>query len=140
MFIEELLIDQLLLATPYTYIQVAEEKDMDLAKIRYEDLPRIYVGHIGTELLDSNDLASNGYNELGVPELLVTQIQFVCKRVDLPEVYYNIKRALQDWSPYRDNATFGVMNFHHGECIIRTGDKARWALYYRTEFPRLVLT
>jgi hypothetical protein len=137
MYPEELLIEVIKENTIYTNVSISEETDINIIAIPDALLPKIDVGHIGIKIENTADMSANAYDRIQNPQLLITQVKFICKRVDWVEVYNNIQAAVVGFTPYPNDATFGDLNFIEAFPITKAGDRVYWAIHYALQFPRI---
>jgi hypothetical protein len=137
MYQEELLIDYIKAHSSFTRVEVAEENMIDLAATPVSTLPKIYVGHVKTVIENTSDMTANGYDEIANPQLLVTQIQLLCERSALPQVYKELQDSVKDFTPFPNDGVYGNISFLQAEMAAKTGNRVWWNLYYTLQFPRI---
>ena len=99
--------------------------------------PRIFVGHLGIKLQNSEDIFANGFREIEVPEILMTSIQWLCKREDLATVRINIQAAYTGFSPFPVDEDYGSMGFLESTVIAKTNEKVWWSEIVGLVMPRI---
>jgi len=136
MFSEQALVTRIASQTGYT-VKLADETQGDLIT---EDIvtPKVYVGHIGIHLQIPNNLWADGYQELDNPQLLLTEINFLCLRVDLATVRTNIYNAYSTFAPEPNDPSFSHLTLVNAQLIGRTGTKVWWKETVGMIFPRIL--
>ena len=137
MYNEQLLIDCLVANTNYTNIELSSENDINVISYPATMLPKIDVGHIAIKIENTADLSANFYDKIQNPQVLLTQVKFLCLRSDLVDVYTNIQAAVEGFTPFPKDATFGDLNFIEAFPITVSGDRCYWAIHYALQFPRI---
>lgn len=136
MFGESYLIEQIKTATGYTDVTLAQENSTDPIHERLI-APRIQVGHLGIKPERPQDIFANGYNELGNSEMLMTEIQILCERDELPTVRTAVKDAYVAFSPFPDDHDFSSLVFLEAKVVGVTGTKVRWSEIVGLVMPRV---
>lgn len=136
MYNEQLLIDVVKAKTGY-FVELAEDRTIDLVNINTITSPRVYIGHIGVKPEHPNDFHVNGYNEYDNPSILLTSIQFVCERDSLTEVRSNIAEAYKNFTPFEGDSEYSSLIFMEAQAIAKTGTKIWWQEVVGLIFPRI---
>ncbi len=136
MFPESYLIDQIKSSTVYTDVTLAEDSVVDLIHQPLIE-PRIFVGHLGIKLQFPDGVWANGYRELENNEMLLTSIQWICSREDLPTVRTAIKKAYTGFSPYPNDGNFSSLVFMEASVVAKTSTKAWWQEIVGLVMPRI---
>lgn len=134
MYEEQLLVDRIHTITSYQ-VELTDDTNID-AQALVSPTTRVYVGHLGVKLLRDADVYANGYEEILNPQLLLTAIQFICKRSDLVTVRTAIQSAYENYSPL-DNADDSRIFFIEGNVIAKTSNSIWWEERVGFIFPRI---
>ena len=121
--------------TGYTDVSLAEDSVIDLT---HEPLltPKIYIGHLGIKLENPEDMHADGFKELENSEVLITAIQFLCLRSELPTVRTAIKAAWSNKSPFPNNSNFSSLFFMEASTVAKTSNKIWWQELIGLTMPR----
>jgi len=136
MYPEQYLIDLIKSKTVLTDVTLAEDASIDIIQ-EHLTSPRVFVGHLGIELEREEDSSVNSYAELENEERLLTSIQFICYRMDLPTVRKFIKDSYLGESPFPDDADYGTLAFHSAKVIAKTSNKIWWQEIVSFLMPRI---
>ena len=136
MYEETWLIQTLLDNTSYRDIKLATDTTIDLI---HEDLaePRIFVGHVGIKLEQPGDMRADGFHELENDEVLITTIQFLCKRSDLVTVRTSIKTAWSGKTPFPNDSDYGTLFFMEASVVAKTSNNVWWQELIGLATPRI---
>lgn len=135
MYNERTLINRLQTETGYT-VTYSPGRQVDLLSTN-ETLPRLYVGHLGIQLFDKNTLFSNGYVEYENPEILLTEVNYVCLRSNWAEVRTKIRAAYTGYSPFPDDADYSSITFVEAMIKGETNTKVWWNEVVGLVMPRI---
>lgn len=135
MLSEQTLIDRLIEETGYN-VSYSPGKQIDLINTN-EILPRLYVGHLGIQLQHKEYLFSNGYVEYDNPEILLTEINYVCARGDWVDVRIAIRKAYTGYSPFPNDGNFSSMTFVDAVNKGETNNKVWWGEVIGLIMPRI---
>lgn len=135
MYNESVLID--LLASKTGYItSYSPGRQIDLISTN-EELPRLYVGHLGIQLQHKDYLFSNGYAEYDNPEILLTEINYVCLRDNWADVRMNIRNAYTGFSPFPNDSDYSSLTFVEALSKGETNKKVWWSEVIGLIMPRI---
>lgn len=100
-------------------------------------LPRIYVGHLAVKVERPGDWFADAYRENDNNLVLLSEINYICERNMLAEVYNNIRNAYQGWSPFPNDANYSSLTY--GGSMFKGGTDQRvwWADTVGLIFPRI---
>lgn len=135
MYNEILLIELIRDKTGYE-VAYAPDQTIDLIGVNATDNPKVYVGHIGIKLQHPEYLWSNGYNELENPEILLTHIQFICRRDEFAEVRTAIAEAYRGFTPFPNDSNYSSMVFIEANVVAKTSSKLWISEVVGIIFPR----
>jgi len=136
MFDEIFLIDLIKSANPTYTVEYARDSDIDnIHKVVIQ--PLVYVGHVGIKRQFPEDFIADGYHELDNSEILITTIQFLCKRAALVETRANIKRAYEKQSPFPNDSNYSSIVFMEASVVAKTGVNVWWQEIVGTVMPRI---
>lgn len=135
MYNESVLIDRFISETGYN-TSYSPGRQVDLLSSN-EALPRLYVGHLGIHLFDKNTLFSNGYVEYDNPEILLTEVNYVCLRSNWAEVRTKIRAAYTGFSPFPDDSDYSSVTFVEAMLKGETNTKVWWSEVIGLVMPRI---
>jgi len=133
---EQWFIDIIKENTPYKRVNFAEENNIDLLHDQ-NTTPRIFVGHRGIKLQYPETFFTDAYKGTDNQELLITEIQFICTRAELPTVRDNIKNAYTGKSPFPGDSSFSTINFMEASLVAKTTTKIYWSESVGLVMPRI---
>lgn len=142
MFEESLLINQIQTVTGYS-TDYAEENTLqqiyETLEVSNVPAPKVYVGHtwIKTHGLSINEIYFNGFRELDNEQILITAVQFICRRQDFITVRTNIFNACSGFNPFPLQGDYSLLGFLESERVAAAGKKIWWKDYFGFSFPRL---
>lgn len=102
-----------------------------------EELPRVYVGHLGIQLLNRQDLFSNGYTEYDNPEILLTEINYVCTRDTWADTRIAIRESYFGYSPFPNDSDYSSVTFVEAVLKGETSNKVWWSEVVGLVMPRI---
>jgi hypothetical protein len=101
------------------------------------DKPRLYVGHIGIKRMRQQDFWSDGYTDLESDQILLTEINYICDRLQWKEVRENIRTAYLGWSPFPNNSDVSSVTFVEALFKGGTEDRVWWAEVVGLIYPKI---
>lgn len=139
MFEEETLIQYLKDETGYD-VKLTDQKQIDSLLGTENDLleAKIFVGHKSIRLQNPNELWSDGYEELQNPQILLTEINILCKRKHLVTVRTNIYRAYSKFDPVPQDSSFSRLTLVQADLALISGINVYWREIVGMVFPRIL--
>lgn len=135
MFEENLLIEKLIFDTGYE-VRYLENNLFENVNFTGNN-PIIYVGHVGINLRNPNDLTANSYEENDNNEILITSICFVCSREDFCSVREKIKQSYSGWSPFPYDSNYSSVVFMQGRMRASVNNIVWWEEQICLHMPRI---
>jgi hypothetical protein len=136
MYNESLLISRIQTLTGYS-TTYAEEATLDSASLLETTAPKVYVGHRGIKLKYPDQLWANGYTEFDNPQILITDILFLCERLTLDTVRTNIYNAYIGFTPFPNDSDFSSLVFIESNVLVKTRTKIWVQEVVGLIFPRI---
>ena len=137
MYAESILINQIANATGYE-VRYSEDKISDIYSVTSLH-PLVWVGHVAVHLHDKSPagIFSDGYGDLENPELLLTNITFLCKRSELHSVRENIRDSYKNFSPFPEDANKSNIIFIEASVLAKSSTNIYWQETVGYIFPRI---
>lgn len=139
MFEEQSLIQHLKNKTNYE-VFLTDQKQIDSFLGNENDLldAKIFVGHKSIRLQNPNELWSDGYQELENPQVLLTEINILCKRNHLVTVRTNIYKAYTSFDPVPQDTSFSRLTLVQSDLAVINGINVFWREVVGMVFPRIL--
>jgi len=139
MFEEQTLIEFLKARTDYD-VSLTDQKQIDSLLGTENDLlkAKVFIGHKSIRLQNPNELWSDGYQELENPQVLLTEINILCKRSHLVTVRTNIYKAYTSFDPVPQDTSFSRLTLVQSDLALISGINVFWREVVVMVFPRIL--
>lgn len=99
--------------------------------------PKVFVGHVGIRLQHPEQMYADGYIEVDNPEVLMTEIQFLCLRTEFAKVRTDIVNAYKGYSPFLNDSNYSSLVFLEAATIAKTNSKIWFSEIIGLVMPRV---